>query len=200
MSALTLLLLLIAAVACGGGGTSGQPSSTTTSASTTVPSSTTTMTSSTTTAVACDATGFARDERRADTVPAGAATLRELRTGSQDCYERVTFEFAAGNAPMYAIGPANPPFAGPSGDPVTLRGSSFIEVRFDTTNAHSPDGLTSYIARSTIPANMRALQEIRLIEDFEAVVRLVIGLDSPRPFRVGTLSDPPRVYVDVARS
>ena len=47
------------------------------------------------------------------------------------------------------------------------------------------------------PVGYTALTEIHRIEDFEAVVIYVIGLDAARPFRVLTYLDPPRVVVDV---
>ena len=42
------------------------------------------------------------------------------------------------------------------------------------------------------------MREIRLLEDFEAVMVWVIGLDSVRPFTAATLTGPSRVYVDLA--
>jgi hypothetical protein len=47
------------------------------------------------------------------------------------------------------------------------------------------------------PTNVVAIQELRLIENFEGTHQWAIGLDRVRPFSVTTLSDPPRIVVDV---
>jgi hypothetical protein len=132
-------------------------------------------------------------------MPAAVAALTSVRTGAHDCYERVTFVFREDNAPQYAVRPAEPPFAGPSGEPIPVAGSSFLLVHFETAYARYP-GVDGYDGpNSIVPPGFQAIREVRLIEDFEAVVNFVIGLDAERPFRVGTLTDPPRVYVDIFR-
>jgi hypothetical protein len=49
-----------------------------------------------------------------------------------------------------------------------------------------------------IPTNVEHIDELRLIENFEGMHQWAIGLDRERPFSVSTLSDPPRIVVDIA--
>ena len=120
-----------------------------------------------------------------------------MRAGQQDCYERVVFDFKDENLPAYRIMTASPPFSGTSDIPIPVNGTGFIKVHFDGTHARHPE-LGAYTGPIAINPGFPAIKEIHLIEDFEAVVIWVIGLDKERSFRVGTLSNPTRIYVDVA--
>ena len=120
-----------------------------------------------------------------------------MRAGQQDCYERVVFDFKDENLPAYRIMTAAPPFSGTSDIPIPVNGTGFIKVHFDGTHARHPE-LGAYTGPIAINPGFAAIKEIHLIEDFEAVVIWVIGLDKERSFRVGTLSNPTRIYIDVA--
>ena len=62
----------------------------------------------------------------------------------------------------------------------------------------TPDAAPTYTGpASIVPSGLAHVREIRRIEDFEANLVWVIGLDAQRPFEVGTLTGPPRVYIDV---
>ena len=109
------------------------------------------------------------------------------------------FDFKEANLPDYQIALASPPFSGPSGIPIPVAGARFIKVRFATTYAHYP-GFGNYEGPDVVsPGGFAAVKEIHLVEEFEAVVIWIIGLDAERSFRVGTLANPTRIYIDVAR-
>ncbi len=130
-------------------------------------------------------------------MPVAAALLTAVRVAGHDCYDRVVFQFDGPGLPEWRVEPADPPFSGPSGLPVPVRGSSWLRVRFGTANAHTDDG-ESTVGIAPVPlADTSVLRQVQLIEDFEAVVVYVIGTDGPRPFRVLTFADPPRVAIDV---
>ena len=107
------------------------------------------------------------------------------------------FEFAAPHFPEYVVEESTPPFSGPPGFPIVIRGEAFLRVRFGTANAHTDDGLASVSHAPIMPSGYATFRQIQMIEDFEAVVIYVVGLDAARPFRVLTFSDPPRVVIDV---
>jgi hypothetical protein len=145
----------------------------------------------------CDLAGFSLAQKRDDAIPTGIAGLAGVRAGRQDCHERIVFDFKGEARPGYDIGVASPPFSGSSDIPVPVTGTAFIKVRLDSTRARDPEFLT-YTGPSVINPGLTAIRELRLIEDFEAVVIWVIGLDRERSFRVGTLTNPTRIYIDVA--
>jgi hypothetical protein len=143
----------------------------------------------------CDLAGFSLAQRQNDTIPIGVASLAGVRAGQQDCYERVVFDFKDESLPTYRIMTAAPPFSGTSDMPIPVAGTGFIKVHFASTQARQ---FGSYTGPSAINPGFPVIKEIHLIDDFEAVVIWVIGLDKERSFRVGTLSNPTRIYIDVA--
>jgi hypothetical protein len=139
-------------------------------------------------------------EKRNDSIPRSIALLSTVRASQHDCYERIVFDFKDENLPEFQVAVASPPFSGSSGVPIPVAGNRFVKVRLGTTYARYP-GTGNYAGPDSIqPAGLTVIREIRLIEDFEAVVIWAIGVDADRSFRVGTLTNPIRVYVDIARS
>ncbi|MEX0663746.1 MAG: hypothetical protein WD598_03120 [Acidimicrobiia bacterium] len=126
----------------------------------------------------------------------------DLRTGSQKCADRVVFEFRDGAAPAYTVEYRSGPFTfGESGMPLTVQGSSFLVITLphasgvDLSDPAAPQTYTG--PESIVPTGLAHVREVRRLEDFEAVLVWVIGLDSTRPFTVGALTGPPRVYIDI---
>ena len=107
------------------------------------------------------------------------------------------FEFESPYLPEYVVEESRPPFSGPSGMPIDVRGDAYLRVRFGTANAHTDAGVSTVSNAPIYPLGYTAVRQSQMIEDFEAVVIYVIGIDAARPFRVLTFSDPPRIAIDV---
>lgn len=164
-------------------GTSGPPAGTTGSSETSI--------------TPCDVAGYSEVPRSEQAMPAEAALLQEVRVGRHDCFERTVLEFAGSALPQYQVEVSSPPFVGPSGQAVEVRGKSFLRVRLGTANAHTESGTATVGRDPLLPNGFAALEQVQLIEDFEAVVVMIIGLDQPRPFRVFTATRPTRLVIDV---
>jgi hypothetical protein len=124
--------------------------------------------------------------------------LRAVRTASREGFDRLTVELAASSGmPGYHLEYVDRPLhqCG-SGEEVHPVGSAWLEVRIEPANAHTEAGAPTLSGRE-IPADGRLLRRLYLTCDFEAVVTLVLAVDSPNPYRVLTLADPPRIVVDV---
>ncbi|MBW3615087.1 MAG: hypothetical protein KY439_07240, partial [Actinobacteria bacterium] len=142
---------------------------------------------------------------RADKVDLGGGFVfqTELRVGAHGCFERVTFEFVSDTgAPTeiaYEVGYRRPPFRQANGDAIAVAGNAFIQVRIDgarTTNLQT--GQDTYRGPQEVrPTNTRFIREVQFIEDFEANLVWVIGLDTTRDFSVFELDGPDRLVVDV---
>ncbi len=162
---------------------------------------TTTNEPTTTTSVPCSSTDATTDAKTGGSTVMDVSLLTDVRTGLQPCSDRVTFEFRNGVTPEYRIEYESGPFSfGESGMPVTIQGSAFLVVVFPHASGFDltdPAATASYTGpESIIPTGLTHVAEVRRIEDFEAVLRWVIGLDTARPFTVGVLDGPPRVYLD----
>ncbi len=162
---------------------------------------TTTNEATTTTSAPCTSTDATPDAKSGGTSVMNASLLTDVRTGRQPCADRVTFEFRDGAPPEYRIEyQSGPFFFGESGMPVTIQGSAFLVVTFPHSSGvdlTDPAATVTYTGPdSIVPTGLTHVAEVRKIEDFEAVLRWVIGLDSVRPFTVNVLDGPPRVYID----
>ena len=190
LTAVALVLMSILAACSGDGGKVDAGSGTTTTTGAT-----------TNTTAPCTPTDATTDATTGGTTVMNVSLLTEVRAGSQPCTDRVTFEFRDGAPPEYRIEYQPGPFSfGESGMPVTIQGSAFLVVVFPHSSGvdlTDPAATATYTGPdSIVPTGLAHVAEVRKIEDFEAVLQWVIGLDSTRPFTVGVLDGPPRVYID----
>jgi hypothetical protein len=193
VGAIVVCVTAMLLTACGGG--SGNDVST--NGSTTSTSSTTSTTSTT----GCSLPGADTGSKSA-TGPDTVSLLTQVRTGGQPCADRVTFEFRDGSPPAYTVEYQTGPFTqGESGQPLAVQGSAFLVVHFPHASGFdltSPNGSPTYTGpESIVPTGLAHIRDVRRLEDFEAVLVWVIGLDSTRPFTVGVLDGPPRIYIDI---
>jgi hypothetical protein len=186
------LLLVGALTACGDDTSSVRTGGTTTS----------TSESTTTTSGPCTVAG-ADTASKSGTGPETIALHTDVRTGRQDCADRVVFDFQSGAATAYTVEYQTGPFyLGESGMPLSVQGGAFLVVTFprasgvDLSQPSAPQTYTG--PESIVPTNLTHVREIRRLSDFEAVLVWVIGIDETRAFAVGTLTGPPRVYIDIA--
>lgn len=163
---------------------------------------TTTTTSSSTTSGECPLADATTDAKSGASTADAVSLLTGVRTGSQPCADRVVFEFRDGLPPAYSIAFEPGPFTrGESGQPLDVQGNTFLVVRFphasgvDLTDPATP--LTYTGPESIVPTGLVHVREVRRLEDFEAVLVWVIGVDGTRPFKVGVLEGPQRVYLDI---
>jgi hypothetical protein len=185
-------VLLLTLVACGGGSSSK-------SASTTASSTTATSSSSSTSPEATlrPATGGSTTAVSvAPTQP--AAHLVAVRAARQDTVDRVVFEFSD-RVPGYRVSYVQKPIRGTSGQEVPLSENFILEFHMQQASGFNQDtGQPTYTGPKQVqPAGTRALGELKQVEDFEAVLTWVAGLKTQVPFRVSTLSSPPRLVIDL---
>lgn len=139
------------------------------------------------------------DDRAVTDVP----LLTEVRFDPEGC-PRVVFVFENELAP-YSIGYDEPPFAEcGSGEGISTGAwgaSGYIVFHSDTASGVDLSGETfreTYTGDEDIEVSAPILRRIRRTCDFEATLEWVIALDERRPFKVSTLTGPPRIVIDVA--
>jgi hypothetical protein len=163
--------------------------------------STTSTSSAATTTTTCSLNSASTDSK-SGSGPDTVSLLTQVRTGTRPCADRVTFQFRDGSPPAYTVAYEPGPFTlGESGQPLTVQGSAFLVVRFPHASGvdlTSPDVTPTYTGpESIVPTGLAHVREVRRLEDFEAVLVWVIGVDGTQPFTVGVLDGPPRVYLDI---
>jgi hypothetical protein len=207
LGAVTVAVVLSASswllVACGADSEEAAPRAGTT---TTFPRSATTVTTSTsaTTRSPCAPFSGSADVRVDYPNKMSALVGRSVRTGGHPCYERFVVELQQAGGPTnlafpgywvrYATGPV---MLDPRGVEVTLRGNAVLLISIGSAMRWaSNDGYEG--PDDVVPANVTAIREYRLTEDFEGQSTWAIGLDRARNFTVTVLDSPPRLVVDIA--
>jgi hypothetical protein len=132
-------------------------------------------------------------------VPTSAATttprLVAVRAAHHPGVDRVVFEFTGGLPRSRSASYVSQLIGDASGLPVRIAGRSVLQVRFSYANGHDDLGRATAPSRVTyaLPNVMTVVQS----GDFEAVLTYGIGLTARQPYRVFTLTSPPRVVVDI---
>jgi len=128
------------------------------------------------------------------------AHLVAVRAARQQTVDRVVFEFTE-QVPGYSVSYKPKPLMGTSGKEVPLAGSAALVVHME--HASGVDLNTGFRQTYTgpqriQPSGTRLVKEVAQVEDFEGVLSWAIGVDAQAPFRVSTLTSPPRLVIDIA--
>jgi hypothetical protein len=136
-------------------------------------------------------------------VPASEDTiafLTDVRTARHPGFERVVFEFE-NRLPGYAVGYASRPVTeDPSDLPLYLLGDRVLVVRMEAAAGFdgTEDLRITYEGPTRIRTGQPVVVELARIGDFEAVLSWAIATIGMPPFRVTTLTGPPRLVIDIA--
>ena len=128
----------------------------------------------------------------------GAAVLRDVRTGDQQTFDRVVFEFEGTTLPDAEIKVVERPIQCGSGLPVQVAGRVYLQVRLTPAQAHTEAGkptLKSQGRKLSLPV----LKEVRQICDFEGEVTWILGLAERREHKTMELQGPTRLVIDIPR-
>ena len=131
--------------------------------------------------------------------PASAASpvtplLTGIRASHHPGFDRVVFDFYGG-VPSSRQAEYVLALVAPSGREVPVAGRTILQMTFKAARGHKLDGTVT--APSRVAFALPNVHTVVQGEDFEAVLTYGIGLARFSQFRVTTLSNPPRVVVDI---
>ncbi|MGQ0802440.1 MAG: AMIN-like domain-containing (lipo)protein [Actinomycetota bacterium] len=132
--------------------------------------------------------------------PTETLLLTDVRMAGHPCFDRIVFELEGVGPPGFEVGYLeNPPTEDPTGNPVGVSGSVYLEIRMQSASGFDFDAnAPSYTGPTRLnPSDTMYAREAVRTGDFEAILTWVVGLDEARDFSVSTLVDPTRVVVDV---
>jgi hypothetical protein len=127
----------------------------------------------------------------------GVVTQTAVRIGlhpEQGGWDRIVLEFDRGIPPA-EISYVDQAVACGSGEPVAVQGQAILSVRMTTAQAHNDAGNAT--TPRQLPGQGGVIQEALVYCDFEAHVDWAIGLRARNNFKITTLSNPPRLVVDI---
>ncbi len=192
----TLLLVLALVLALGAGvgvglavsGDDGARRTTTTSSSTTSTTSTP--------AAPCAVQGATVVTQSVLVPEAPTAHLHSVEATSVERCDVVVFSFRPGSGgvptvPSVEVGyRPGPVTAAPSDEPLAVPGTAFLFVRLFAASCHDLDApgfpRTCVTPDPSTPAGTAHVLQARVVEDFEAQLTWVLGLDTERPFTLAT--------------
>ncbi|HEU4881423.1 MAG TPA: hypothetical protein VFT45_04230 [Longimicrobium sp.] len=135
-----------------------------------------------------------RDQVR--TVPR-PVTLRDVRVGVNQGFDRVVLEFLGSSVPGYRVEyvDGHVSHCG-SGDPVPVAGEARLVITLRGTQAHTDEGQATVRDRER-RLQMPVVKEIEFACDYEGVVEIVLGVARPNQYRVTELQNPTRLIIDI---
>ncbi|GAA3864196.1 hypothetical protein GCM10022243_33240 [Saccharothrix violaceirubra] len=133
------------------------------------------------------------------TWPTVSGALTNIRSGRQECYDRLVFDFRGEND-GYHVRYVDQVTHDGSGEPVPLRGGAFLQVAVHSPAYDPETGTPTYPVGD--PAELvdvtgySTFRQVAWAGSFEGTTTVGLGVRARLPFRVFTL--PGRVVVDVA--
>lgn len=127
----------------------------------------------------------------------GVAVIADIREAEHAGFDRIVIEFRDGILPGYNVShPTGTIIECGSGHEIDLDSSQSLEIRIEPARGYTEEGRSTVSHADRSPA-LAAVEEIRVICDFEAMFTLAAGTAGRLPFRVLTLENPARLVVDI---
>ena len=131
--------------------------------------------------------------------PAAAAEpplLTGIRASHHPGFDRVVFDFFGGIPGRRTAQYVSTLTADGSGFPITIAGRAILQISFFPARGRTLDN-TDTAPNRTVFALPNVITAVQSGDGFESVVSYGIGLAVRQPFRISTLSNPPRVVLDI---
>lgn len=124
--------------------------------------------------------------------------LHGLRVGEHEGFYRVVVEFTGDGTPGYFQSWADTPVEQGRGRELPVTGTSYLDLVL--TGTSMPVEESQQAEYYSGPKNL-SVGPLDVREDgtFEDTTHIVIGMDRPREFQIGFLSDPVRAVIDVKK-
>jgi hypothetical protein len=133
--------------------------------------------------------------------PEGLVTVGDVRVGTHDTFDRITFDLVGGGAPGHRIAYTDEPVGDASGLPVEVAGATALRVvLIGVANpGDEPQGVETFLDDVAGPDGL-AILEVVNESVFEGYHTFFVGLDEQLPYVVGRLEDPTRLVIDLVRA
>ena len=138
------------------------------------------------------------DPDTAEASSGAQVTVRDVRTGRQDGFDRVVFEVGGTGTPGWDVRYVDAPTSQASGAPVDVAGSAALQVAITGVGLPADTGVAAFDGPNPLPSSgTRTVVEVVVDTTFEGTTTAFVGTTAQTPFRVYALSDPTRVVLEV---
>jgi hypothetical protein len=128
-----------------------------------------------------------------------AVTVRDIRLGRQDGFDRVVFEVGGTGSPGWDVRYVDSASSQGSGEAVDVEGDAVLQVSLTGAGYPYDTGVTEYSAAGPLTAGgTEVVTEVVFDATFEGTTTAFVGTKAQAPFRVYLLQNPTRVVLEVA--
>jgi hypothetical protein len=128
-----------------------------------------------------------------------AVTVRDIRLGRQDGFDRVVFEVGGTGTPGWDVRYVDVASSQGSGKPIDVAGADVLQVSITGAGYPYDTGVTEYQAGSPLTAGgTEMVTEVVFDATYEGMSMAFVGTKAPAPFRVYLMQNPTRVVLEVA--
>jgi hypothetical protein len=138
--------------------------------------------------------GFSTQPRVVEHPPGDSPKLVDLRAGRHASFDRVVFQID-GPMPWYSVRYLPVVRLDGSGEPLTLRGSAFLEV---VLRAATDDAGRPVLKTTRLRPDFPALREVNAPFSYEGQTTAGVGVSQQVGFRLFELTGPNRIVLDLA--
>src|SRR3954466_906713 len=150
---------------------------------------------------ATDAPAFSAntDPDTADASSDASVTVRDIRLGRQDGFDRVVFEVGGTGSPGWDVRYVDQASSQGSGEAIDVAGDAVLQVSLTGAGYPYDTGVTEYSAAGPLTAaGTENVTEVVFDATFEGTTEAFVGTKTRAPFRVYLLQNPTRVVLEVA--
>ena len=140
------------------------------------------------------------DEAQADGLLDGFLAVTDVRVGTHDDFDRVTFELEGEATAGWFVTYEDEPTSQGSGRSVEVDGEAYLGVALRNISLPPdlPDGVDRW-EQERLDGPDDAEQVVEVVADtiFEGIQLFYLGVEEPASYRIDRLEDPQRVVIDV---
>jgi hypothetical protein len=139
------------------------------------------------------------DPDTADASSDASVTVRDIRVGRQDGFDRVVFEVGGTGAPGWDVRYVDSASSQGSGKALDVAGDAVLQVALTGVGYPYDTGVTEYSASRPLSASgTEVVTEVVYDATYEGTATAFVGAKATAPFRVYLLQNPTRVVLEVA--
>lgn len=143
-----------------------------------------------------EGTTAAVEQLKPEPAPTGPVTLKRIRTGAHDDYDRVVFDFEGDAPPGFHIEYVDKLTRKCGSDELKVAGSTWLLVRLTPALAHAESGKTSLYGME-FDEDLSVIKGVRQVCDTEGQLEWLIEVADRKPYRAVMRTEPARFVVDV---
>jgi hypothetical protein len=129
-----------------------------------------------------------------------AVTVRDIRVGGHEGFDRVVFEVGGTGTPGWEVQYVAAATSQGSGDSVDVAGDAVLQVTLTGVGYPYETGVDEYSGPALTGAGTSAVTEVRYDATYEGTSTAFVGTRAKNPFRVYALENPTRIVLEVAHS